>query len=76
MVIGSNKVNEFKFGMNYFNSRNIQQRAFTDKLCSNQHAMIFHKIARPANKLVAPGFQTLEADLKAHPSTCTLAFCE
>ena len=27
-VIGSNKVNEFKFGMNYFNSRNIQQRAF------------------------------------------------
>ena len=29
MVIGANKVNEFKFGMNYFNSRNIQQRAFT-----------------------------------------------
>ena len=28
MVFGSNKVNEFKFGMNYFNSRNIQQRAF------------------------------------------------
>ncbi len=28
MVIGANKVNEFKFGMNYFNSRNIQQRAF------------------------------------------------
>lgn len=27
-VIGANKVNEFKFGMNYFNSRNIQQRAF------------------------------------------------
>jgi hypothetical protein len=28
MVIGSNKVNEFRFGMNYFNSANIQQRAF------------------------------------------------
>ncbi|MCU1325250.1 MAG: hypothetical protein JWN34_620, partial [Bryobacterales bacterium] len=28
LVIGANKVNEFKFGMNYFNSRNIQQRAF------------------------------------------------
>lgn len=28
MVIGSNKVNEFKFGMNYFNSKNSQQRAF------------------------------------------------
>lgn len=27
-VIGSNKVNEVKFGMNYFNSSNIQQRAF------------------------------------------------
>ena len=27
MVIGSNKVNEFKFGMNYFNSQNTQQRA-------------------------------------------------
>ena len=27
-VIGANKVNEFKFGMNYFNSRNSQQRAF------------------------------------------------
>ncbi|MDX2179964.1 MAG: TonB-dependent receptor [Bryobacteraceae bacterium] len=27
-VIGSNKVNEFKFGMNYFRSANIQQRAF------------------------------------------------
>jgi len=27
-VIGANKVNEFRFGMNYFNSRNIQQRAF------------------------------------------------
>ncbi len=27
-VIGSNKVNDFKFGMNYFNSANIQQRAF------------------------------------------------
>ncbi len=27
-VIGANKVNDFKFGMNYFNSRNIQQRAF------------------------------------------------
>ncbi len=26
-VIGSNKVNEFKFGMNYFNSQNTQQRA-------------------------------------------------
>jgi hypothetical protein len=28
MVIGANKVNDFKFGMNYFNSSNIQQRAF------------------------------------------------
>ena len=28
MVIGSNKVNEFKFGMNYFNSTNSQRRAF------------------------------------------------
>lgn len=28
-VIGTNKVNEFKFGMNYFKSANIQQRAFT-----------------------------------------------
>ncbi|MBL8173158.1 MAG: carboxypeptidase regulatory-like domain-containing protein [Bryobacterales bacterium] len=27
-VIGPNKVNEFKFGMNYFKSANIQQRAF------------------------------------------------
>jgi hypothetical protein len=27
MVIGANKVNDFRFGMNYFNSRNIQQRA-------------------------------------------------
>lgn len=27
-VFGANKVNEFKFGMNYFNSANIQQRAF------------------------------------------------
>ena len=27
-VIGANKVNDFKFGMNYFNSENIQQRAF------------------------------------------------
>ncbi|MBM3761848.1 MAG: carboxypeptidase regulatory-like domain-containing protein [Acidobacteria bacterium] len=27
-VIGANKVNDFKFGMNYFNSSNIQQRAF------------------------------------------------
>jgi len=27
MVIGSNKVNEFKFGMNYFNSKNSQQNA-------------------------------------------------
>ncbi len=27
-VIGANKVNEFRFGMNYFNSRNTQQRAF------------------------------------------------
>jgi hypothetical protein len=27
-VIGANKVNEFKFGMNYFRSANIQQRAF------------------------------------------------
>ncbi|MBL8290600.1 MAG: carboxypeptidase regulatory-like domain-containing protein [Bryobacterales bacterium] len=27
-VIDATKVNEFKFGMNYFNSRNIQQRAF------------------------------------------------
>lgn len=27
-VIGSNKVNEFRFGMNYFSSANIQQRAF------------------------------------------------
>jgi hypothetical protein len=28
MVIGANKVNDFKFGMNYFKSANIQQRAF------------------------------------------------
>ncbi len=28
MVIGANKVNEFRFGMNYFKSANIQQRAF------------------------------------------------
>ena len=28
VVLGSNKVNEFRFGMNYFNSANIQQRAF------------------------------------------------
>ena len=28
-VIGSNKVNDFKFGMNYFNSANIQTRANT-----------------------------------------------
>jgi len=27
-VIGTNKVNELRVGMNYFNSRNIQQRAF------------------------------------------------
>jgi hypothetical protein len=27
-VVGPNKINEFKFGMNYFNSANIQQRAF------------------------------------------------
>ncbi len=27
-VIGANKVNDFKFGMNYFTSENIQQRAF------------------------------------------------
>lgn len=27
-VIGANKVNDFKFGMNYFTSSNIQQRAF------------------------------------------------
>ncbi|MBL8228276.1 MAG: carboxypeptidase regulatory-like domain-containing protein [Bryobacterales bacterium] len=27
-VLGPSKVNEFKFGMNYFNSANIQQRAF------------------------------------------------
>jgi len=27
-VIDATKVNEFKFGMNYFDSRNIQQRAF------------------------------------------------
>ncbi|MBI3679397.1 MAG: TonB-dependent receptor [Acidobacteria bacterium] len=27
-VMGANKVNEFKFGMNYFKSANIQQRAF------------------------------------------------
>ncbi len=27
MVFGSNKVNDFRFGMNYFNSRNSQQRA-------------------------------------------------
>jgi hypothetical protein len=27
MVIGTNKVNDFKFGMNYFNSKNSQQRA-------------------------------------------------
>jgi hypothetical protein len=27
-VFGANKVNEFKFGMNYFKSANIQQRAF------------------------------------------------
>ncbi|MDZ4796606.1 MAG: carboxypeptidase-like regulatory domain-containing protein [Bryobacteraceae bacterium] len=27
MVIGTNKVNDFKFGMNYFNSANSQQRA-------------------------------------------------
>lgn len=27
-VVDATKVNEFKFGMNYFNSRNIQQRAF------------------------------------------------
>ncbi|MEZ5353364.1 MAG: hypothetical protein R2762_12065 [Bryobacteraceae bacterium] len=30
-VIGANKVNEFKFGMNYFNSRNIQQRARAER---------------------------------------------
>lgn len=34
MVIGANKVNEFKFGMNYFNSRNIQQRAFKRNVVS------------------------------------------
>ncbi len=27
IVLGSNKVNDFRFGMNYFNSANIQQRA-------------------------------------------------
>lgn len=32
MVIGSNKVNEFRFGMNYFNSQNIQQRAFQENV--------------------------------------------
>lgn len=31
-VIGANKVNEFKFGMNYFNSANIQQRAFKENI--------------------------------------------
>jgi hypothetical protein len=34
MVIGANKVNEFKFGMNYFNSANIQQRALTRNVVS------------------------------------------
>jgi hypothetical protein len=33
-VIGANKVNEFKFGMNYFNSANIQQRAFRRNVVS------------------------------------------
>jgi hypothetical protein len=33
-VIGASKVNEFKFGMNYFNSRNIQQRAFERNVVS------------------------------------------
>jgi hypothetical protein len=31
-VIGANKVNDFKFGMNYFNSANIQQRAFRENV--------------------------------------------
>jgi hypothetical protein len=31
-VIGPNKVNEFKFGMNYFRSANIQQRAFKENV--------------------------------------------
>lgn len=33
-VIGANKVNDFKFGMNYFNSSNIQQRAFQRNVVS------------------------------------------
>ncbi len=33
-VIGANKVNDFKFGMNYFNSQNIQQRAFQRNVVS------------------------------------------
>ncbi|MDX2267896.1 MAG: carboxypeptidase-like regulatory domain-containing protein [Bryobacter sp.] len=32
MVIGPNKVNDFKFGMNYFNSANIQTRANTQNV--------------------------------------------
>ena len=31
-VIGATKVNEFKFGINYFKSANIQQRAFTENV--------------------------------------------
>jgi outer membrane receptor protein involved in Fe transport len=31
-LFGGNKVNEFKFGMNYFKSANIQQRAFTQNV--------------------------------------------
>ena len=34
-VIGANKVNDFKFGMNYFNSANIQQRAFRENIVGN-----------------------------------------
>lgn len=32
VVIGGNKVNEARFGMNYFNSANIQQRAFKENI--------------------------------------------
>ncbi len=34
-VIGSNKVNDFKFGMNYFYSANIQQRALRENVVGN-----------------------------------------
>lgn len=34
-VIGANKVNDFKFGMNYFTSANIQQRAFRENIVGN-----------------------------------------